>query len=127
MRDREKGTAVDYVGHFEREAASLRPATTGPGWGSPGSGRAGCLPAARPGRIRCRPGCWTGSGSGRPGGAGGAGGQDDGQDQGRPGIEISGTASDLALFLWQRPVAGRLDVQGDKSMLGRYFTLVPPV
>jgi uncharacterized protein (TIGR03083 family) len=56
-----------------------------------------------------------------------AGGLDDGQDQGRPGIEISGTASDLALFLWQRPVAGQLDVQGDKSLLDRYFTLVPPV
>ncbi len=67
----------------------------------------------------------------RPGGEavrpGEAGGQDDGQDQGRPGIEISGTASDLALFLWQRPVTGRLDVQGDKVLLDRYFTLVPPV
>ena len=53
--------------------------------------------------------------------------QDGGQDDGRPGIQISGTASDLALFLWQRPVAGRLDVRGDSSLLERYFVLVPPV
>jgi hypothetical protein len=54
-------------------------------------------------------------------------GPDDGQDDRQPGIQISGTTSDLALFLWQRPVAGRLDVQGDASLLGRYFTLVPPL
>jgi hypothetical protein len=42
-------------------------------------------------------------------------------------VEISGTASDLALFLWQRDVAGCLDVQGDSSLLGRYFELVPPL
>lgn len=42
-------------------------------------------------------------------------------------IEISGVASDLALFLWQRPVAGKLAVKGDTSMLTRYFDLVPPV
>ena len=53
--------------------------------------------------------------------------QDGGQDDGGPGIQISGTASDLALFLWQRPVAGRLDVRGDSSLLERYFVLVPPV
>jgi hypothetical protein len=51
----------------------------------------------------------------------------DGQDDGTPGIQISGTASDLALFLWQRPVTGRLDVRGDSSLLERYFVLVPPV
>jgi uncharacterized protein (TIGR03083 family) len=53
--------------------------------------------------------------------------QVDGQDDGTPGIQISGTASDLALFLWQRPVTGRLDVRGDSSLLERYFVLVPPV
>jgi len=54
-------------------------------------------------------------------------GQDDGQDDGGPSIQISGTASDLALFLWQRPVTGRLDVRGDSSLLERYFVLVPPL
>ena len=44
-----------------------------------------------------------------------------------PDIRISGTASDLALFLWQRPVADNLDVTGDRSLLSRYFALVPPV
>jgi hypothetical protein len=67
MRDREKGTAVDYVGHFEREAAAFE--------------------AARFGEDDS---------------------QCDGQDDGPPGIQISGTASDLALFLWQRPVTGQL-------------------
>ena len=42
-------------------------------------------------------------------------------------IQISGTASDLALFLWQRPLTGKLDVQGDASLLGHYFALVPPL
>jgi len=42
-------------------------------------------------------------------------------------IQISGTASDLALFLWQRQVAGRLEVQGDASLLNGYFVLVPPL
>jgi uncharacterized protein (TIGR03083 family) len=42
-------------------------------------------------------------------------------------IQIAGTASDLALFLWQRDVAGRLEVQGDPALLDRYFVLVPPV
>jgi uncharacterized protein (TIGR03083 family) len=42
-------------------------------------------------------------------------------------IQISGTASDLALFLWQRPLTGKLDVQGDVSLLSRYFSLVPPL
>jgi hypothetical protein len=54
-------------------------------------------------------------------------GEGDGQDDGPPGVQISGTASDLALFLWQRPVTGRLDVRGDSSLLERYFVLVPPV
>ena len=42
-------------------------------------------------------------------------------------IHISGTASDLALFLWQRKVAGRLEVEGDASLLSGYFVLVPPL
>ena len=42
-------------------------------------------------------------------------------------IQISGTASDLALFLWQRKVADPLDVQGDASLLSGYFVLVPPL
>ena len=42
-------------------------------------------------------------------------------------IQISGTASDLALFLWQRKVAGPLEVEGDASLLSGYFVLVPPL
>jgi uncharacterized protein (TIGR03083 family) len=42
-------------------------------------------------------------------------------------IQVSGTASDLALFLWQRAMTGELDVQGDPSLLSRYFVLVPPL
>jgi MDMPI C-terminal domain len=45
----------------------------------------------------------------------------------QPDVQISGTASDLALFLWQRKVAGRLEVQGDASLLSGYFVLVPPL
>jgi uncharacterized protein (TIGR03083 family) len=50
-----------------------------------------------------------------------------GADGGHYDIQISGKASDLALFLWQRPVAGNLDTQGDTSLLSRYFDLVPPL
>ncbi|MFD0382966.1 hypothetical protein ACFQ2B_13110 [Streptomyces stramineus] len=50
-------------------------------------------------------------------------GEDGGWD-----VELSGTASDLMLFLWQRiPVGERLRVAGDQTVLDRYFTLVPPV
>jgi hypothetical protein len=49
-----------------------------------------------------------------------------GAPQGSYDIEISGTASDLALFLWQRDVTGSLGVRGGSSLLHRYFTLVPP-
>jgi uncharacterized protein (TIGR03083 family) len=42
-------------------------------------------------------------------------------------VELAGTASDLMLFLWQRLPAERLDVTGDRDVLDRYFTLVPPV
>jgi hypothetical protein len=82
---------MDYVGHFEREAAAFEA-------------------AARLGENDSQ-----------------VDGQDDGQGDGTPGIQISGTASDLALFLWQRPVTDRLDVRGDSSLLERYFVLVPPV
>jgi uncharacterized protein (TIGR03083 family) len=50
-----------------------------------------------------------------------------GEADGHPDIQISGTASDLALFLWQRKTAGRLDVHGDTSLLSGYFVLVPPL
>jgi uncharacterized protein (TIGR03083 family) len=50
-----------------------------------------------------------------------------GADDGHFDIQISGGASDLALFLWQRPVTSKLDVQGDTSLLSRYFALVPPL
>ena len=49
-----------------------------------------------------------------------------GPADGRPDIEISGRASDLALFLWNRPVNGQLDIQGNTRMLRRFFELVPP-
>jgi uncharacterized protein (TIGR03083 family) len=44
-------------------------------------------------------------------------------------VELSGTASDLMLFLWRRaePGTGSLVVRGDAAMLDRYFVLVPPV
>jgi uncharacterized protein (TIGR03083 family) len=42
-------------------------------------------------------------------------------------IEIAGRASDLALFLWHRPVNNQLDILGDTRMLKRYFDLVPPL
>lgn len=42
-------------------------------------------------------------------------------------VELAGTASDLMLFLWQRIGADELDVSGDREVLDRYFTLVPPV
>ena len=50
-----------------------------------------------------------------------------GTPDGHYDIQISGTASDLALFLWQRAVTGKLDIQGDTSLLSRYFALVPPL
>ncbi|MEU1728139.1 maleylpyruvate isomerase N-terminal domain-containing protein [Actinomadura sp. ATCC 39365] len=42
-------------------------------------------------------------------------------------VELAGTASDLLLHLWHRLPADRLDVRGDRALLDRYFTLVPPV
>jgi uncharacterized protein (TIGR03083 family) len=50
-----------------------------------------------------------------------------GAHDGRHDIQISGSASDLALFLWRRDVAFKLNVQGDTSLLDRYFVLVPPL
>jgi uncharacterized protein (TIGR03083 family) len=50
-----------------------------------------------------------------------------GAPEGNCNIQISGTASDLALFLWQRDVTASLAVRGDSSLLSRYFALVPPV
>jgi uncharacterized protein (TIGR03083 family) len=58
------------------------------------------------------------------------------QHDGPCDVELSGTASDLMLFLWHRVSAGpaeaaggagRLTVRGDASLLDRYFVLVPPV
>lgn len=48
-----------------------------------------------------------------------------GAPQGSYDIQVSGTASDLALFLWQRDVTGSLEVDGDSGLLGRYFALAP--
>ncbi|MGP9022692.1 maleylpyruvate isomerase family mycothiol-dependent enzyme [Streptomyces sp. BR1] len=42
-------------------------------------------------------------------------------------VELTATASDLMLFLWQRVPADHLEVRGDRSLLDRYFTLVPPL
>jgi uncharacterized protein (TIGR03083 family) len=50
-----------------------------------------------------------------------------GAPDGQYDIQVSGTASDLALFLWQRAAAGELDIHGDMSLLSRYFVLVPPL
>ncbi|OPC79070.1 hypothetical protein B4N89_33780 [Embleya scabrispora] len=41
-------------------------------------------------------------------------------------VELAGTASDLMLFLWQRIPADHLTATGDRAVLDRYFTLVPP-
>lgn len=52
-----------------------------------------------------------------------------GEEDGGPcDVELTGTASDLMLFLWQRIPAGQLaGVTGDRDVLDRWFTLVPPV
>ncbi|MFD7624932.1 maleylpyruvate isomerase family mycothiol-dependent enzyme [Streptomyces sp. NPDC059851] len=42
-------------------------------------------------------------------------------------VQAAGTASDLMLFLWQRIPADDLEVTGDKELLARWFTLVPPL
>lgn len=43
-----------------------------------------------------------------------------------PDVTLQGTASDLFLFLWQRILPDRLEVEGDIALLGRYFDFVPP-
>lgn len=50
-----------------------------------------------------------------------------GDDDGPSDIVIAGTASDLMLFLWQRPTSQPLAVQGDARLADRYFELVPPL
>ncbi|MEU7554214.1 maleylpyruvate isomerase family mycothiol-dependent enzyme [Streptomyces sp. NPDC044571] len=42
-------------------------------------------------------------------------------------VEATGSASDLALFLWGRLPDTALQVTGDPTRLQHYFTLVPPV
>jgi MDMPI C-terminal domain len=43
-------------------------------------------------------------------------------------VELVGTASDLMLFLWGRLTADRLhDVTGDRTLIDRYFVLVPSI
>jgi uncharacterized protein (TIGR03083 family) len=42
-------------------------------------------------------------------------------------VELAGTASDLLLFLWDRIPATQLEIHGDRDVLDRYFTLVPPM
>lgn len=42
-------------------------------------------------------------------------------------VEASGTASDLALFLWRRLPPSALQVTGDAALLPYWFTLVPPI
>lgn len=42
-------------------------------------------------------------------------------------VTVSGKASDLFLFLWQRLGSGDLTVEGETALLVRYFELVPPV
>jgi uncharacterized protein (TIGR03083 family) len=46
---------------------------------------------------------------------------------GNADVTVSGTASDLFLFLWQRLEPGALTVEGETALLARYFELVPPV
>jgi uncharacterized protein (TIGR03083 family) len=45
---------------------------------------------------------------------------------GDPDVVITGTASDLVLFLWHRISAESLAVSGDGSLVSRYFELLPP-
>ena len=42
-------------------------------------------------------------------------------------LRLAGTASELMLFLWGRPVRGALTITGDPALADRYFTLVPPL
>lgn len=49
------------------------------------------------------------------------------REAGDHAVEVSGTASDLMLFLWHRIGADTLRITGERSLLDRYFVLVPPV
>ena len=42
-------------------------------------------------------------------------------------VSLTGTASDLTLFLWHRVTPAALDIQGDAWLADHYFDLVPPV
>jgi uncharacterized protein (TIGR03083 family) len=42
-------------------------------------------------------------------------------------VELEGTASDLALFLWHRIPGELLQVSGNAEALERFFVLIPPV
>ncbi|MER5883215.1 maleylpyruvate isomerase N-terminal domain-containing protein [Streptomyces sp. NPDC001941] len=42
-------------------------------------------------------------------------------------VELTATASELALFLWHRIPKDGLEVRGDAALLDRWFKLVPPV
>ncbi len=57
----------------------------------------------------------------------GAGGIRLAEPGGRWDLRLAGTASDLMLFLWGRPVRSALTLTGDPALADRYFTLVPPV
>jgi uncharacterized protein (TIGR03083 family) len=46
-------------------------------------------------------------------------------DHEKAAVAVRGSASDLLLFLWGRPVRDRLEVLGDAALLDRYFELVP--
>jgi len=42
-------------------------------------------------------------------------------------VTLSGSAQDLFLFLWHRIPAASLHIEGDTSMVDRYFELAPPL
>lgn len=46
--------------------------------------------------------------------------------RGRNDVAIEGSASDLLLYLWQRIPADSLSIEGDRTLLDRWFDLVPP-
>jgi len=50
---------------------------------------------------------------------------DDAASAGPSDVDFVATASDLALFLWGRLPADRLDLRGNRDAVDRYFTLVP--
>ena len=48
------------------------------------------------------------------------------REHARADVALRGNASDLVLFLWHRIPADRLDIRGDRTLIARYFELVPP-